>query len=157
MDDNEMVAELRLKAENIARARVWMADMGVSLVPAFIADRFPDMEQKLHDKGELELGVLAVAADLIEGTYEGNPIDHAKLAAMLRKSAEGEDDSALRLDSEADDKKEEEELRMLGMLDDEEEDEDSDREEELREYADSAREDAKFYREVADRIEAAKQ
>jgi len=164
MDDNEMVTELRKRAESKAMAQALLADMGYdfqNLIPAYIADKFPDRDlgKEMGDKRELELGTLALAADVIEGTYEGDPIDSTKLAAMLRKLAEEEDDFAWRQDSEADDKKAEEELRGYGLLDDEDEDEDEDdgeSEEELREIAESSRETAKFYREVADRVEAAK-
>jgi len=156
MDDQTMIAELRKRAESKAMTQVLMADMGVdfqSLVPPGFADKLPNLGQELKNKEELLYGSLALSADLIEGTYTGDPIDPAKLAAMLRKSAEEEDDFAWRQDSEADDKKAEEELRELGMWDEDENEDDGESEEDLREYAETARETAKFYRDVADRIE----
>jgi len=154
MDDLNMIVELRRRAESKAMTRVLLDDIGVSLVPASFSDIFPDLEKTMRDKDEMEYGSLSLAADLIEGTYTGNPIDLAKLAAMLRKSAEDEENFAWREDSAADDKKANDELRELGMFDDdEEEDEDDESEEEHREFAETARETAKFYRDVADRVE----
>jgi hypothetical protein len=154
MDDSEMVTELRRKAESKAMTRMLLEDAGVSLVPAGFSSMFPNLEQDLRDADELEYGALALSADLIEGTYTGDPVDPAKLAAVLRKSAEKEDDFAWRQDSEAEDKEFDEEHG--GDEDDDEDDDGGESAEEMREYAESARETAKFYREVADRLEADK-
>jgi hypothetical protein len=152
MDDSEMVTELRRKAESKAMTRVLLEDAGVSLVPAGFSSMFPNLEQDLRDADELEYGALALSADLIEGTYTGDPVDPAKLAAVLRKSAEKEEDFASREESAADDKEFDEQYGE----DDAEDEDDDESAEDHREWAESARETAKFYREVADRLEADK-
>jgi len=155
MDDNEMIAELRRRAESKAMSKVLLAEMGISLeLPSIITNAYPDMEQEMRKKEDLEIGSLALSADLIEGTYTGDPLDPAKIAATLRKFADEEENFAWRQDSEAEDK----EFDAEYGGDNEDEDAESEEElresaEELREYAESARETAKFYREAADRVE----
>ena len=66
MDDNEMIAELRRRAESKAMSKVLLAEMGISLeLPSIITNAYPDMQPPGYKGRSLSIGdVVAV------GSYE---------------------------------------------------------------------------------------